>query len=266
MKTKLASCLFLSMVLLLTSCFPFNRVKGDGNLVTEEISIGDYDEIDISGTSAVVNYQQSDAAPALKVTTDKNIYDMYEFKTDGNKLLIRPKHDFRKSMISPTEFTVTTQSTKLTDADLAGAVEFNLNSPLKSEKLNLDAAGNGTMNLNDSVCVEKMKVSIAGKGLLNAPSIFVNEFKGETAGSGKLNLGGKAEEVKFETAGSGHINAFDLVATNLSCEIAGSGDADVNVSNNLSVSIAGRGSVRYKGNPANISKSIGGVGSVKQAD
>lgn len=265
MKTKRFTFLLLSLPLLLTSCFTFNSIKGNGDLVTEEISISDYDEISIAGTSAVVNYEQSESAPALKVTTDQNVYEMYEFKLNGRKLFIKPKEEYKKTLIRPTEFTITTQSKSLNEANLAGNIEFNLNSTLKGEKLDIDAAGKGTVNLKDSICVNEMYMSIAGKGTLNAQAIFADRFEGETAGSGTMNLGGKIDQATFEIAGSGDINAYDLETTNTSCEIAGSGDAKVNATGQLNVSIAGRGSVRYKGSP-NISKSIAGFGSVKQTD
>ena len=57
---------------LLCSCH-INKVSGDGNVVSKEIPIKDYDEIQIEGENVDFKYMQSDDVPYLKVETDQNI-------------------------------------------------------------------------------------------------------------------------------------------------------------------------------------------------
>ena len=59
---------FILMAGLLCSCH-INKVSGDGNVVSKEIPIKDYDEIQIEGENIDFKYMQSDDAPYLKVET-----------------------------------------------------------------------------------------------------------------------------------------------------------------------------------------------------
>lgn len=67
---------FILMAGLLCSCH-INKVSGDGNVVSKEIPIKDYDEIQIEGENIDFKYMQSDDAPYLKVETDQNIMDLW---------------------------------------------------------------------------------------------------------------------------------------------------------------------------------------------
>lgn len=268
MKTKLSLSLLLAVLLLCPACNVMQTVKGDGNVITQVIDIADYNEIEISSNSTTFNYvQEQDAAPKLTVTVDQNIYDLYEFKTKGSKLVIRPKKSGNLSLrIHPTDFVITTNSTLLKKAEISGGIEFNVNSPLVSnDDLKLELAGSCTANLNESVAVNKLSVDMAGSSTINAQALSIKRFEGETAGSGTFNLGGTAEKASFEIAGNGDVYAFDLLLSEMSCEIAGNGMVETSTKDNLRVSIAGRGTVKYKGDPS-IQKDIAGIGNVKKVD
>lgn len=60
---------------LFCSCH-INKISGDGNVVSKEIQIEDYDEIQIEGENIDLKYTQSDDAPYLKIETDQNIHDL----------------------------------------------------------------------------------------------------------------------------------------------------------------------------------------------
>lgn len=264
MKIKVFFFVFATLLALLPGCSMFNIVKGDGNLVTNEISIGEYDGISITGSSDI-NYTQSDAVPGLTVTVDKNIFDMYEFKVADRKLLVQPKQEFETSAISPTKFIVTTNSKELKQAELAGHVVFKTDAPLTTGQLVIEMAGAGDINLNDSVKADKLQIKLAGSATLNAPAVRVGSFAGKVAGSGTFNLSGSAEKASFEIAGNGDVNAFGLQISDLRCEIAGNGTVEASVSTSIVAEVAGRGNIKYKGSPT-ISKEIGGIGSIEKVD
>lgn len=264
MKIKIFLFFFATLLVLLPGCSMFNIVKGDGNLVTNEISIGEYDGMDIAG-SLDINYTQSEASPGLTVTVDKNIFDMYEFKVANNTLLIQLKKEFKSSVVSPTKFVVTTNSRVLKQADLAGHVIFKTDAPLIADQLKIGMAGAGDINLNDSVKANKLHIELAGSATLNAPAVHVGSFEGEVAGSGTFNLSGSADKASFEIAGNGNVSAFGLQIADMRCEIAGNGTIEASVSTSIVAEVAGRGNIKYKGNPT-ISKEIGGIGSIEKVD
>jgi len=268
MKAKV-HILFALIVLFLTSgCMPGKVTRGDANLITRTIDISDYRIIQTGGGSMTINYVQSEAAPFFEITTDQNIFDMYEFVVEKEKtLLIRPKKEFRRNhSFRPTEFTVTTNSRNLEKVEAAGNITFNANSSLNAEKISFDLAGSGTINLPEQVTADQLRVQMAGNATLNAADISCREIKGEIAGSGTMNMGGITKKATFEIAGSGNVKAFNLRMDELKCNIAGSGDIEAYVNEKINVYVAGSGKVRYKGNPGEINRHIAGSGSVNKVD
>lgn len=267
MKTRLYLSLLFSILLLTPACIFMASIRGDGNVITQTIDITDYDEICAQGSSIVFNYSQQESAPALTVTVDQNIYDLFEFKTDGKTLVIRPKkHDKQPIKLRPTQFTITSNSALLKKVELAGVEEFNLNGKFTSgDELKFSMAGSGTIELKDTVTVDRMKVVIAGRSTLNAAALCAREFKGQIAGKGTFNLTGRGEKADFEIAGSGKVRALDYELSTLSCKIAGIGLIETYAKDQINAEIAGKGTVKYKGNPS-INRQIAGLGDVKKVD
>lgn len=268
MKTKISFLLLTGILLLLPGCFPMQMVEGDGQLVNHQITITDYDELYAENAVMTIEYIQEDTAPYLQVTTDQNIYEMYEFFIkDGHKLMIRPKKEYRRSYtFRPTEFKVITNSRNLKEAGISGNIEFHANSPLAGNELELKLAGSGSINLHDTVTVDRLKISIAGSAEATANALFVDNIKGEIAGSGTMNLGGNGGKVKFQIAGSGDIHAYDLRMNEVDCEIAGSGDIEVYARDRIHSKIAGSGTIHYKGNPTDTHNDSFGSGALIKED
>lgn len=123
--------------------------------------------------------------------------------------------------------------------------------------------GSGTIKALTPIRAENMKLEVAGSG-----DIFVSqaEFGSATAsiaGSGGIELGGKANSLKTEIAGSGDVKAKQLTANELKVEISGSGSVTCDVSQTLDASIAGSGDVYYSGQPS-VQTNVSGSGSVKK--
>lgn len=266
MKTRLALAFTFSLLIVLSGCISGITVKGDGNLITEKINITDYDRIELNGSNMIVNYEQSTEQPSLTVTTDKNIFDLYDFAVESGLLIIKPKKTERWTNFQPTEFTVTTNSTTIKKLSAGGTATVNINSPIETENLEIDLAGSGLANMPELVKVNSFKTELAGSGTINAANLCVNVFESEIAGSGTLILKGEAEKLNISIAGSGKVQAFDLQAKELSCSVAGSGNVQVNVSDKISADIAGSGNILYKGNPTTIKKDVAGSGSIKPAE
>ena len=178
MSKKLSLIVLGSILLLAQGCIFFPAVKGDGNVTTHTIDISDYDQISVDASAAVFNYTQEESAPALTVIVDQNIYDLFDFKTDDNKLVIRPKQENKTLRLRPTQFTITSNSRQLKKVDLAGAEKFNVNSKLSSnDKIKFNLAGSVMLHMKDTVTVNQLEVSIAGSGIVDALTLYANEFK-----------------------------------------------------------------------------------------
>lgn len=254
-------------ILTFSACVSTQTIRGNGELVTEAISITDYDKIQTAG-SIKVDYIQSEEAPFFEVTTDANIFEKYEFTvSNNNTLMIKPKKEFRRGYnFRPTQFSVITNSSGLSKIELAGNSQFHANNTIHTDNLKASVAGSGTVHFHETLTVEDMHADIAGSGTFIAEDIHCVNIKGEIAGSGTLKLTGNGQKATFSIAGSGDVRTFDFVVDEMKCDIAGSGDIEITVNKSINASIAGSGRIKYKGDATDIKRSVAGSGSIKKIE
>ncbi|MDL2265906.1 DUF2807 domain-containing protein, partial [Parabacteroides sp. OttesenSCG-928-G21] len=247
-----------------------NTIRGDGDIVTHTISIDDYSEMIIEGGRIEINYTQAmsdEKAPFLEVSTDRNIFEKYDFEVvNGKTLRVCPKQEYRRNTnFKPTRFIVNTNSTRIEKATLTGSSELNTEHTITTDRLYIDVAGSGKINLRDTIRTKSFESSIAGSGNMQINYLETLDFKGTIAGSGSLSIAGKGSNGELSIAGAGEVSAFDFVLDNASANIAGAGSVELTANKHLEASIAGAGDISYKGDPE-IKKDIAGVGKIRKAD
>lgn len=267
MKKKLYFIVLSSILLLTSGCMFIPSIKGNRDVATHTIDISNYDKIEFYANSATLNYsQQQEAAPSLTITVDQNIFDLFDFKTESETLIISLKDKNITKRIRPTEFTITTNSSELKEVSMAGKGEFNVKGKLISTgKVKMDVAGKGEINMNDSALINKLEFNLAGNSRVNALALNIRQLDGNIAGKGTMNLAGKGEKAEISIAGNGNVKALDFEVSEISCNIAGIGRLKTWVHNRLNVSIAGIGNIHYKGNPS-VQVEKAGIGHVKKTN
>lgn len=106
-------------------------------------------------------------------------------------------------------------------------------------------------------------VDHSGSGSVHVRGIASERFVAKLQGSGSIRLSGRADALVATIDGSGALAAADLVTASATVDLAGSGAAEVHAREQLVVTIAGTGSVRYAGGPASITRNIHGSGSIE---
>ncbi len=239
------------------------NIKGNGEVVTKEFSVEDYDGIIMGGirmsgsqsflnmfksntyVAPTFNYKQGSAA-TLKITTDENIMPYLTAKvTDGN-LRIRVKSGYS---IAPTQLDFDGTSKELERVSVSGGGNFYLQSSLEGEKLDASVSGGGDLYLNKPIDVQKAELGVSGGGDLEAKQLTCNYLEAGVSGGGDLSLGGKAKEAEMSVSGGGDLNAYDLIVNDLDCGVSGGGTAKVHVVDHLVGEVSGGGDLYYKGNP-----------------
>ena len=266
MKKRNNLFIFLAVSLLaIASCSSQKSVQSNGKVETREFKVSDYSKIELQGGAKLeFEYEQKKSAPRLSVTTDREIFEKMEIRVSGGKLVIRPKE--RNARLSPTVFKVVGNSRHLDKVELTGGGVFSANSPLSTRELELEITGSGHIRLNEKVEADEVSAEIAGSGKFAAYKIQAREISCEIAGSGNMMLGGTARKGSFEIAGSGKIDASGCTLRSADAEIAGSGNIRVKATEALDAEIAGSGLIEYRGNPSNISRSVSGSGTIRNAN
>ena len=142
-------------------------------------------------------------------------------------------------------------------------------------------------NLTITVTMPRLSsLRISGSGDITSDNIFSvnNNVDLNISGSGKMDLGLKAEDVNcrisgsgdiflegsannfyHQVSGSGDLQAYSFKTRRSEVQTSGSGDTQISASDYLKVRISGSGDVFYRGNP-NIDSSISGSGRLVNAN
>lgn len=235
--TKIFGALLVTVCLVLfTSCE--SKIKGDGNIITEEFAIDAYNELKIEGSVNVI-YEAKPADPTyLRIETDANIMQELKVESKKNILVIAPR-----KKINPTR-----------------GVNVYTNSP--SLKY-VESKGSSDIHLQGAVAGDEFKLDQLGSGDFIADNLVFNVADFNLKGSGEMTMSGQVNKSKVDIAGNGDVKAFGLVVGSLDCIISGNGNVEVNVQQQLSIDIRGNGNIIYKGNPQITKQEIKGSGTVK---
>lgn len=142
----------------------------------------------------------------------------------------------------------------------------NVRTRVRGKTLEIDSKGSFSTRKSCTIdiTVESLdEVSISGSGEITITNLNSREFTFNLAGSGSLEASGKVDELYLELSGSGDIDTRDLIAQDVEIEISGSGDAVVYAVNSLDGEISGSGNIRYVSQPAHLSTSVTGSGTIK---
>jgi hypothetical protein len=106
-------------------------------------------------------------------------------------------------------------------------------------------------------------MEVAGSGSQTATMVKTASLRIRMAGSGSISATGTADVQDIEMAGSGVYRGSGLTSKTATVKSAGSGNADIAVSDSLDVTVIGSGSVTYTGSPQ-VKQSILGSGSLQK--
>ncbi len=225
---------FPFLLLFLNAC---KKVNGDGPVVTENRSTGDFTGIhfELPGTL----YYESGAEPGIEITAQRNIINVIETYVSNDELKIRLKDH---TVIHSHE-----------------SIEVRVKSPQIGS---LHLSGSGAMKLLQPVSASRLWVESSGSGDVEIGHLTATELETRISGSGRISVvNGSADKVKFKISGSGKVEASGLEARQGFTETSGSGDIRLWVTEYLESRISGSGNVWYKGNPQ-VKVDVSGSGKV----
>jgi len=235
--------LFLLGTLVFFSCryIGGKRVRGSGNIITQERSVSGFEGVESYGSFDVTLIPSS--ATSVKIEADDNLQQYIETYVNQNKLQIRtrdgynlrPRNDIKITVSGPVFSTIATHG--------SGSI-----------------TGQGLLNTNN----DDVALRVAGSGNIEV-ELNASKVDSEIAGSGNISVKGTSKEFEGGIYGSGNIRAGNLRTEDSKVEIAGSGNVEIFASNKLDVSVMGSGEVKHRGS-AQVNTKISGSGSVIKID
>lgn len=239
--------IFLSLVTAfsVSSCFididddPFDGgcLRGQGGILTEDMSLNRIDAIDLQVPAKV--YIRQGSEQRVMIEGQANIIDNLERTVRGGLWVIESERCIREMEELRIFITV-------------------------PEVAFLKLSGSGQILSENELVTDDLELIISGSGDINL-SLMADDIETLVTGSGNLRLTGLADELSFDLTGSGSLLAFDLETRKGEVNIEGSGDAEVHVTEELNVDISGSGDVFYHGSPS-LNVAITGSGEVIDAN
>jgi len=212
---------FVSISLLAQDSKDKQTIEGSGNIITKEVNVSSFDQLDVSGVFSLMLVQGN--KEEVKIEADDNLQSLFEVKNEGSKLTIGMKKDVNLKGKLKMKVYVTFKNLKSMDLKTVGNVISEANMSFDDLGIQNKSVGNVDLKLTTQ------KLSIQNKSV------------------GNVTLSGKADNVTISNKGVGSIQAANFVVQKMDIDNSGVGSAEVNAEKELKVKDSFLGKVTNKG-------------------
>jgi preprotein translocase subunit SecF len=127
----------------------------------------------------------------------------------------------------------------------------------------------GRISTRNPIRVRISMPNIESFDVSGASSVTLTNVKNESlrldaSGASKIKVEGEAKELNVDLSGASRLEAENLRAENVTVDASGASSATVVASNEINADASGASSIRYVGEPKNVSRKTSGASSVKQ--
>jgi hypothetical protein len=199
------------------------KAESPGKTIKESRAVSDFNKVSLSGSGLVVIKQGE--KESLTIEASEKLMEYISTEVVDSELQLSYK-DYPSSYFPTDKVKFYLTLSEVEKVTLNGSGKFE-GSVGKADELELIVNGSGKMDLN----------------------LEAEQLTAELTGSGSFKLEGTATTQQVLVSGSGSFSGRDLKGKAAKVALAGSGSVEVNVSDELDVSLDGSGSVRYLGNP-----------------
>jgi hypothetical protein len=151
------------------------------------------------------------------------------------------------------------------DADLVDKVTTTVKDGvlvLDTKNLHLDRHRHNSRLRAIITAPELSSLAITGTGSLQVAGIANDRLAIDVPGTGSIKASGSTGALSVRLGGTGEVTGKDLAAKDLVVDIGGTGSARLNATRSVDVRITGTGSLSVHGHPAQVKKTVTGLGSV----
>ena len=210
----------LFFILFLASCSAF-EVVGLGNVITEERQVSGIEGISV-GSSINLIIEQT-GSESIRIEATENIIPDIITEVVNGELQINLKSEGYRSIL-PIKCYVTVKD--LNSLKVSSSASIKCDS-LKTEDLSVEMASSSRGSLNVDATNLDLKI----------------------ASSANLTISGRTDLQNTEVNSSGRLDASELVSKDCKIVVQSSGNASINVTENLEVKVNSSARVNYKGSP-----------------
>ncbi|MDR1802526.1 MAG: DUF2807 domain-containing protein [Treponema sp.] len=236
--TAMAFIIGFSAICMSCAIFP---IIGNGNLVSNEITVSQFEKINVSG-SAEVRFHVGQGQRVV-VTVDSNLSEYVDIFTRNKELNIRLKN---RGSYSFTKFLVDVYCPVLTGVSVSGSGSFAAMDKITASSFEANISGSG--KTEGIIECRDYSANISGSGKITN-NVVCDTLTANISGSGEITITGTGRDSTVKISGSGDFYGIEFKTNNVSAQISGSGNMQIWVLDYLKANVAGSGSIRYRGNP-----------------
>ena len=237
-----AQTIFVSLIILslvMSGCSVLSNagvkvITPSDTIISENRDVSGFHAIDFS-TVGKVNIIQGDKE-SLNISGPDNLVPEITTTVNNGTLVIKNKENF----------TVTNLSSK-------NMLTFTL---VVKDLTSLIVSGLGDVQV-DALNTSSLALTMSGAGKIQMNQLTTDSLNVNLSGLGGLEMSGTAAQVTIDLSGAGSITASDLQIKTANITISGLGGATLWVSDQLTGTISGAGSVSYYGSPSTNTNSTG---------
>ncbi|RIV30315.1 DUF2807 domain-containing protein [Flagellimonas lutimaris] len=215
------------------------RIKGNGDVVTIERSIGDYDEVAMAGWFDVELVSGTEGEITLK--GESNLLEYIKTEVKNGKLVIKKE-----------------KGVNLKPSNWKSGIHVIV--PIESIHA-VSLSGSGDLVGQTTIKADHFSAAMSGSGDVTL-MVEADELDASLSGSGDINLSGRATDFTVSVSGSGDIKAYDLEADFVTAMVSGSADIKVTANESIDARVSGSGDIHYRGNPKKIKSKASGSGDI----
>ncbi len=239
MNTKAIVTSILLATMLLTSCSALSSagvkvITPSNNIISENRNVSGFTSIEFSSIGKV--NITAGTTESLSISGPDNLVAEITTTVNNGNLVIKNKENF----------TVTSLSSK-------DILTYNI---VVKQLSALTISGAGDVQVG-SLSSTGMALTMSGAGNVQMTQLTTDSLNVNLSGLGGLEVSGTAAQATFDLSGAGSISASDLQIKTANITISGLGSATLWVSDQLTGTISGAGSVSYYGSPTTNTKSTG---------
>nr|WP_299484761.1 head GIN domain-containing protein [uncultured Allomuricauda sp.] len=217
------------------------RVKGNGEIVTIERSVGDYDEVALAGWFDVELVSGQEGELSLK--GESNLLEYIKTEVKDGKLVIK-----------------TEKGVNLRPSNWNGGIHITV--PVESIS-SVSLSGSGDIVGKTTIKADDFSTRMSGSGDITL-SVEAQSVTAGLSGSGDIVLEGKTTDLSVKVSGSGDVKAYDLEAENVTAQVSGSADIKVTANQSIYAQVSGSGDIHYRGNPDKVKSKASGSGDISK--
>lgn len=248
------------------------KVAGNGNIITKEVSVNEYDAISFGssivgerislfdlftqrGDKSYTFYYKQAGTASLEITIDENLYPHLKISSQNGKLSISTQDHIE---LAPTSLKVTGTSKGLKKVHISGHMSFSLQSELSGDELEIISSAGSDISLQQPVRLKNCTISASAGGDIELSDLECQTISCDASGGSDINLAGKASDAQYTASGGSDIKATDFIVSRLKCSASGGSDIYTHVTDHIQASASGGSDIHYKGSATSDTSASGG--------